>query len=72
MGKEFDLDLQLVFIGLLEPWDMVCTLEERGLVSPYEVDALFYLVETERYSELRIRYNKRIGAITNALLNWGE
>jgi hypothetical protein len=47
LGKEVDVDLHMVFMGLWEPWEMVLILEERGLLDEDEVDPLFDLLERD-------------------------
>jgi hypothetical protein len=45
LGKEFNLSLQMVFMGLWEPWDMIHVLEEQRLLDEDEIDRLFDLLE---------------------------
>jgi hypothetical protein len=45
LGKEFNLSLHMVFMGLWEPWEMVHILEQHGLFDEEEVDPLFNLLE---------------------------
>jgi hypothetical protein len=54
-GKALNVDLLMVFMGLMEPWDSIATLEEYNLLDDDEADTLFGLVEAEKYSELRTR-----------------
>ena len=39
-GKEQHLDLQMVFMGLWEPWDALSVLEDYGLIDADEIDIL--------------------------------
>jgi hypothetical protein len=55
LGKEFNIDLQMVFMGLWEPWDMIFILEEHELIDTDEVDTLVDLLNAEKYSDLRTR-----------------
>ena len=45
LGRELNIDLQLVFMGLFEPWDAIHILEDHNLVSDDEIDTLFDLLE---------------------------
>ena len=45
LGKELDLDLQTVFMGLYDVGDAIMILEERNLLATNEADALFDLWE---------------------------
>jgi hypothetical protein len=45
LGKEVNLSLQMAFMGLWEPWDMIYVLEEHRLLDEDEVDHLCYLLE---------------------------
>jgi hypothetical protein len=45
LGKEVNLSLYMVFMGLWEPWEMVHILEEHGLLDEDEIDPLFDLLE---------------------------
>jgi hypothetical protein len=47
LGKEVDVDLHMVFIGLSEPWEMIHVLEEHGLLDEDEVDHLFDLLQRD-------------------------
>ena len=40
LGKELDLDLFLVFMGVICEWDVPITLEEYGLLNESEFDAI--------------------------------
>jgi hypothetical protein len=55
LGKEFNVDLLMVFMGLWEPWDSIFVLEKHELLDGDEIDALFDLVNAEKYSELKTR-----------------
>jgi hypothetical protein len=45
LGKELNIDLHEVFMGLWEPWDAIHVLEQNNLVSDDEMDSLFDLLE---------------------------
>jgi hypothetical protein len=47
LGKEFNIDLQQVFMGLWDPWDAVHVLLGHHLIGEDEADALFDLLENE-------------------------
>ena len=58
LGKELDLDLQTVFMGLYDVGDAIIILEERNLLATNEADALFELWEkheTQFEHSLRVR-----------------
>jgi hypothetical protein len=56
LGKELNIDLQEVFMGLIDPWDAVHILEDNNLVSDDEVDSLFDLLEMdEKHYEAILR-----------------
>ena len=56
LNRQFNVDLQMVFMGLLETWDMIIILEDYGLIQEDEVDILYDLCGAEKYSELRTSY----------------
>jgi hypothetical protein len=45
LGKEVNLSLHMVFMGLWEPWEMVHILADDGLIDEDESDRLFDLLE---------------------------
>jgi hypothetical protein len=47
LGKEFNIDLQQVFMGLFEPWDAVHVLVDHHLIAEDEADMLFDLLEMD-------------------------
>jgi len=47
LGRELNIDLQEVFMGLWEPWDAVHILNDHHLVADDEVDMLFDLLEMD-------------------------
>jgi hypothetical protein len=47
LGKELNIDLQEVFMGLFDPWDAVGILEDHNLVSDDEADTLYSLLEMD-------------------------
>jgi hypothetical protein len=55
---KFNIDLQMVFMGLLEPWDMIFTLQEYKLIDDDEADTLADLLQAEKYSDFRARVKK--------------
>ena len=40
LGRELDVDLFLVFLGVMHEWDVPITLEEYGLLNESEFDAI--------------------------------
>jgi hypothetical protein len=40
LGRELDVDLFLVFMGVMHEWDVPITLEEYGLLNESEFDAI--------------------------------
>jgi hypothetical protein len=54
LGKELDLDLLMVFLGIYEPWDAVMILQKYELLDETEVCDLFHAVGTKD-SELLLR-----------------
>jgi len=56
LGKELDIDLQELFMGLWEPCEAPWVLEDHKLLDESECDALFDLMETDEYeAKLRAR-----------------
>src|SRR5262245_20004457 len=47
LGKEVNLDLHMVFMGLWEPSDMVNVLEDWWLLDPDEIDDLYALIDQD-------------------------
>ena len=47
LGKELDLDLFLVFMGVICEWDVPITLEEYGLLTEPEFDAIIESSEAD-------------------------
>jgi hypothetical protein len=47
LGKEINIDLQSVFMGLWNPWDAVHILQSENLLGEDEVDELLELVEID-------------------------
>jgi len=45
LGQELDVALQMVFMGLWEPWDSIFVLQDSGLIHEQEVEPLFALIE---------------------------
>jgi hypothetical protein len=54
LGKELNIDLQQVFMGLWEPWDAIHVLEQHDLLSADEIDSLVDLLEVgeERFEPI--------------------
>jgi hypothetical protein len=46
LGKELNFGLVLVFIGLLNEWDLVMTLEDHGLIDEFDASSIYDLLET--------------------------
>ena len=56
LGKELNIDLQVVFMGLWDPWDAIGILKDQNLVTENEVGALYDLLEAdERHYEPLLR-----------------
>jgi hypothetical protein len=47
LGKELDAELQLVFMGVFEPWDAISVLQDQNLITENEVEDLSDLLETD-------------------------
>lgn len=56
LGKELDVGLQMVFMGLWEPWDSIFVLQDWGLIDEEEVEPLFDLLKMgEEHAEPAFR-----------------
>jgi hypothetical protein len=58
LGKELDVDLFFVFLGMMEEWEVPMILERYGLLDDSEADA-FYSMETADASAVLSGYVKR-------------
>jgi hypothetical protein len=58
LGREFNVDLQMAFMGLWELWDMLTVLEEYDLLDEDEFDILENLIELKKYRELKARVQR--------------
>jgi hypothetical protein len=58
LGKELDVDLFFVFLGMIEEWEVPIILERYGLIDDSEADA-FYSMETADASAVLSGYVKR-------------
>jgi len=47
LGKQINLDLQAVFMGLWGPWDAVEILKDQNLLCEHEADTLLELLEMD-------------------------
>jgi hypothetical protein len=45
LGKELDVDLFNVFLGITEEWEVPMTLERYGLIDNSEADAIYSRME---------------------------
>jgi hypothetical protein len=59
LGKELDVDLFQVFMGLIHEWDVPITLEEYGLLDESEFDAIIECTSEADAETLLSGYVKR-------------
>ena len=59
LGKELDVDLFQVFIGLWDEWEVPLILEEYGLLNESEFDAIFECTSEANAEGLLIGYVRR-------------
>lgn len=46
LGRELKADLVIIFVGLLEVWEAICTLEDYGLLDESDASHICDLMET--------------------------
>ncbi|MFT5449058.1 MAG: hypothetical protein ACI9DC_004245 [Gammaproteobacteria bacterium] len=54
LGKELELDLVMVFIGLWCEWEIPRILETYGLIDEFEATRLYALIETSDDLDLEL------------------
>jgi len=59
LGKELDVDLFQVFMGIIWEWDVVTILEDYRLIDKAEADALYARMEKGDAESVVIGYVKR-------------
>ena len=59
LGKELDVDLFEVFMGIIYEWDVPIILEEHGFLNESEFDAIFECTSEANAEGLLIGYVRR-------------
>jgi hypothetical protein len=67
LGRELDVDLFEVFIGVIDEWDALSILEEYDLIDEWDFDSLYARMSRKANPEVVLA-----GAVRRAYLDYGK
>ena len=67
LGRELDVDLFEVFIGVIDEWDALSILEEYDLIDEWDFDSLYARMCRKANPEVVL-----VGAVRRAYLDYGK
>ena len=67
LGRELDVDLFEVFIGVIDEWDALSILEEYDLIDEWDFDSLYARMSRKANPEVVL-----VGAVREAYLDYGK
>jgi hypothetical protein len=67
LGRELDVDLFEVFIGIIDEWDALSILEEYDLIDEWDFDSLYARMSRKANPEVVL-----VGAVRRAHLDYGK